>query len=61
MNILFIKHFFLKDLWILRYRECPYSVTFPYIYYTIFFPDILNIFVIIYLLYIANTVTYMIQ
>ena len=30
MNILFIKHF-VYDLWFLGYRECPYSVTFPYI------------------------------
>ena len=29
MNILLI---FLYDLWFLRYRECPYSVTFIYIY-----------------------------
>ena len=30
MNILFIKHFFVGFM-VLRYRECPYSVTFPYI------------------------------
>ena len=27
MNIVFIKHFFLYDLWFLRYLECPYSGT----------------------------------
>ena len=29
MNILFIKHFFVGFMvWVLRYRECPYSGTF---------------------------------
>ena len=27
MNIVFIKHFFLYDIWFLRYIECPYSGT----------------------------------
>ena len=31
MNNLLI-NIFLYDLWFLRYRECPYSVTFPYKY-----------------------------
>ena len=35
MNILFIK-IFVYDLWFLRYLECPYSVTFPYINVGIF-------------------------